>query len=139
MTTQTMTQQTGRYPTLIRAAAVYDILVTTILAVPLLATTVVGMIASLDSLLGFDSVFLPLDETSAFLLNLAGVYVTVWAVYRYLNPSVTVGRYDAIVRFSLVAIQVICVANGATPILLGIAAVLLVIGLAEWLMAPAES
>ncbi len=138
MNTVTMGLNDDRYSTLIKACAVYDILVTTVVALPMAVAPILGMLAQLDSMLGFNSQFISVDATTTFLLNLAGCYVTVWAIYRFKYPSVTVGKLDAILRFVLAALQVVAVLNGATPILLGIALMLLLMAAAEWFLTPED-
>lgn len=119
------------YAKIVRAGAIYDIVATAALAIPPMAYIVLQIVQWLDLQLGFGTEFLPVDPTSMFFLNLAGCFVIVWAVAKLRNPTPEMGRLDALLRFALVALQLWNVAQGATPILLGIGAVLLIIGILE--------
>tara|TARA_Y100001956_G_scaffold63353_1_gene63667 strand:+ start:71 stop:508 length:438 start_codon:yes stop_codon:yes gene_type:complete len=128
-----------KYNKLVKFGAVYDLLATSLLMLPFLVAPILGVIMQLDSAMGFNSTFKPLDSTSLFLICLGACYVTIWGVFRFLNPSYQVGRLDAILRFTVAIIQIICVGMGATPILLGITAVLITLGLVQWFMAESLS
>lgn len=134
MKVQTLSHE-QKYNKLIKFGAVYDLLATSLLALPFLVAPILGVIMQLDSVLGFNSTFSPVDPTEVFLICLGACYVTVWGVFRFKNPSLQVGRYDAILRFFIAFIQILCVSMGATPILLGITCVLIALGLAQWFMA----
>lgn len=119
------------YARLVRIGAIYDLIATAALAVPPLAYVVLELVRGLDARLGFNTPFHPLDATSMFFLNLAGCFVIVWAIAKLRRPTAEIGFMDAMLRFALVALQIYAVMQGATPILLGISAVLLLIGLLE--------
>lgn len=116
------------------SAAIYDLLVTAILIVPPLVPFVLEVIARVDHWMGFGTTFAAPDPTVVFFFNLAAAGVMAWAIIRILQPSVTALLVDIAYRIALVACQVWAVQHGASPILLGIGAVLLFIAVVEWLV-----
>lgn len=119
-------------PKTLKIAALYDLLVTGILILPPVVPLLFGVIASLDGALGFNSAFAPPDRTTIFFVNLAAASVCAWAAIRLLRPSVEALMVDILFRAALIACQVWAVAEGATPILLGISAVLAAIAALEY-------
>ena len=118
----------------LQGAAIYDILVSALLIVPPLVPVVLELIALADSWFGFSTSFVPPDRTTVFFINHAAASVVAWAIIRILRPSREALLVDAGYRVALVVCQVWAVLEGATPILLGISAVLLLIAGIEWLV-----
>ncbi|WP_159732801.1 hypothetical protein [Methylosinus sp. Ce-a6] len=113
------------YRKIVIGCAVYDLVATTALAVPILVPMIVSLFESLDHALRFDTNFISPDPTTIFLINLAGCSVVIWALVRLRMPSVRLGRFDALYRGMIVLCQIWAVLHGATPLLLGVSVVLL--------------
>jgi hypothetical protein len=128
---QTMTDMSDKAAKVLRFAAIYDIAFTAILMIPPLVPIVLGIIAAMDAGLGFGTVFTPLDATSVFFINLGAASVTAWGAIRIVQPNTDSLIVDVLFRGVLILTQIWAVASGATPILLGISAVLLLIAAAE--------
>ncbi|MBB5409779.1 MULTISPECIES: hypothetical protein [unclassified Paraburkholderia] len=118
---------------IVRIGAIYDLIATAVLVFPPVVPVVLDKLHALDAALGFHTQFAPLDPTSVFFFNLAGCFVVVWALAKLKTPTPEIGRMDAGLRFALVLCQIWAVFEGGTPLLLVISAVLLVIGVLEWL------
>jgi hypothetical protein len=128
------------YKKIVQLGAIYDLLATAALAVPFLSSHVLTLIQRMDGVLGFGTVFLPLDSTALFLINLGGCAYVVWALARLRAPVPELGRLDALLRLAIVLCQIWAVAHGATPILLGLAVILIAIGMLElWSIAECPS
>lgn len=115
----------------VRAVAVYDILATGLLVLPPLVLLAMEALAWLDAQLGFQTTFLAPDPTVLFFINLAAASVAAWALIRLRQPTVEMLRIDIGYRLLLVGLQISAVSHGATPILLGISAVLAFIAIVE--------
>lgn len=115
-------------------AAVYDLLVTAVLLWPPVVPFVLEVIARVDHWMGFGTAFAAPDPTVVFFFNLAAAGVMAWAVIRMLQPTITALVVDIVYRILLVACQIWAVQHGASPVLLGISAVLFFIAVAEWLV-----
>lgn len=128
------------YKRIVQFGAIYDLLATAGLAVPTLLPYVLFLIKYLDTIFGFKTVFLPLDQTALLLINIGGCAYVVWALARLWAPSHNFGKLDALLRFMIVLCQIFAVTHGATPILLGLAAVLAAIGVLElWSVSEVRS
>lgn len=131
----------------LRGAALYDIAASGLLAIPPVVPVALNLVAALDAALGFGTIFAPVDATTVFLISLAAITILAWGAIRLIEPSAAALKVDIAYRLALVAAQVWAVALGATPILLGISAVLIAICLLELralrggalLLAPAAS
>lgn len=109
---------------LLRAAALYDIVVTGPLVLAPVVPLVFKAIAGIDAALGFGTTFAVLDPTAVFFINLAAASVLAWAAIRIKRPDRSALFIDVLYRLVLIACQIWAVTNGATPVLLGISATL---------------
>ena len=125
---------TAKVEKVLKGAAIYDVAATALLIVQPLVPFVLELIALADSWFGFSTSFALPDRTTIFFINLAAASVVAWAVIRILRPSREALLVDVGYRVVLVGCQVWAVLEGATPILLGISAVLLLIAGIEWLV-----
>lgn len=116
----------------VQVGAIYDLFATVALAVPFSLTYVLSSIQALDAALGFNTRFASLDPTSHFLINLGGCAYVIWALARLRNPGRELARLDSWLRLMVVLCQIWAVGQGATPVLLGLAAILAVIGILEF-------
>ncbi|WP_141685048.1 MULTISPECIES: hypothetical protein [Burkholderia cepacia complex] len=116
----------------VQVGAIYDLLATVALAVPISLAYVLSAIQALDEALGFNTRFESLDPTAHFLINLGGCAYVIWALARLRNPGRELARLDAWLRLMVVLCQIWAVIQGATPVLFGLAAILAVIGILEF-------
>jgi len=86
------------YLRLVRASALYDLLVTTALATPWTLPLAHQLMSNLNFQLGGA----PLPDFAPFHMfigGLLGSIVTVWSLLRLKHPSLQLGRYDGAARF----------------------------------------
>jgi hypothetical protein len=123
--------QLSHYLKLVRASAIYDLLVTWPFATPWTLTWLYTQLASTAHALQLPGVVPPLDATHVLFANLLGSVVVVWSLARLCAPSVQLGRLDAAARFMFAAWQVYAVVHGASVIVLGFTALELVFGVLQ--------
>lgn len=104
------------YLRLVRASALYDLLVTAPFATPWSLAWLLRQLDALGQWLGFAP--LATFSPEALLLgNLLGSVVCVWAALRLASPSVALGRYDAVARGLFALWQAWALYQGASPLL----------------------
>lgn len=108
----------ARFLKLVRASALYDLLVTWPFALPWTFAWLYAQIAALAAALQLPGQLPALDATHMLFANLLGSVVVVWSLARLLSPSVQLGRLDALARFLFAAWQVYAVLHGASAIVL---------------------
>ena len=97
----------------VRASGWYDLIVTLPFATPWTFALLHQGLSLLAHALGIGS--LPAFEPAHLLMaNLMGSVVCVWSVLRIRQPSVALGRYDAVARSLFAAWQAYALASGAT-------------------------
>lgn len=97
----------------VRASGWYDLIVTAPFATPWTFALLHQALNALAGALGIGG--LPAFEPSHLLMaNLMGSVVCVWSVLRIRQPSVVLGRYDAVARALFAAWQAYALASGAT-------------------------
>ena len=97
----------------VRASRWYDLIVTAPFATPWTFALLHQALNALAGALGIGG--LPAFEPSHLLMvNLMGSGVCVWSVLRIRQPSVALGRYDAVARGLFAAWQAYALASGAT-------------------------
>ncbi|MEO7224159.1 MAG: hypothetical protein ABIY37_16960, partial [Devosia sp.] len=106
------------YARLLRASAVYDLIVTAPFATPWTFVLLATAFASIDASLGLPgSIEIP-HGLSLLLGNLMGSIVVVWSVARYRLGLPVLGRYDAVARFLFATWQIYALAGGLSWIIL---------------------
>lgn len=101
----------------VRASAVYDLVVTVAFALPWTAAAVFGGLGALHHRLGLDGVTpSPDDVYQVLFAGLMGSVVTVWAVYRILRPSLAAGAADTLARGLFSLGMLVALTNGASPL-----------------------
>lgn len=108
----------ARFLKLVRASALYDLLVTWPFALPWTFAWLYAQIAALAAALQLPGQMPALDATHMLFANLLGSVVVVWSLARLLSPTVLLGRLDALARFMFAAWQVYAVMHGASAIVL---------------------
>ena len=124
------------YLRLVHASALYDLLVTAPFATPWSLTLLLRQLDELGQALGLAplAVFPP----EALLLgNLLGSVVCVWAGLRLLQPSLLLGRLDAVARGLFALWQAWALYQGASPLLAVFLLVEIGFGVAQaWPVSP---
>lgn len=124
------------YLRLVRASALYDLLVTAPFATPWSLAWLLRQLDAQGQWLGFAP--LATFSPEALLLgNLLGSVVCVWAALRLASPSVTLGRYDAVARGLFALWQAWALYQGASPLLAGFLVFEIGFGIAQaWPVSP---
>jgi hypothetical protein len=104
---------------IVRASAVYDLVVTAGFMTPWTASWVFAGFAALSGALELDRAVPTLDITAMLFANLLGSVVVVWSIWRLLQPSRRIGLYDALARILFAIWQLFAVAHGASFLILG--------------------
>lgn len=104
------------YRKLVRASAVYDIVLTAPFATPWGFTVLRDHMSAMNELLGGE----PLPAFGPFHVMIAGMMGTVvliWSVLRLIDGSVRLGRLDGIGRFLFAALMAWTLARTGAPVL----------------------
>lgn len=105
---------------IIRASAVYDLLLTASFALAWTAAPTFDTIAWIHEGLGSSGTLPAADSTFTMLFaNLMGSLVTVWSVLRLLRPSLVLGAADAAARALFSIGFAVALGSGGTTVLLG--------------------
>jgi len=101
------------YRKIVRASALYDILVTFPFALPGLALWNLAQIKTLHTSFGFSGTIADFAPFHLFFVNLMGSLVMVWSVLRVYKPEPILGLYDSFARvlFSLWMLYYLLVHN----------------------------
>ena len=119
------------YLRLVRASAMYDLLVTTALATPWTLPLAHRLISSLNVQLGGA----PLPDFAPFHMfigGLLGSIVTVWSLLRLKHPNVQLGRYDGAARFLFSGWMAWTLAQTGAPVLWLLLVPEFLWGVAQW-------
>ena len=124
------------YLRLVRASALYDLLVTAPFVTPWSLAWLLRQLDELGQALGLAP--LAAFPPEALLLgNLLGSLVCVWAVLRLAKPSLLLGRYDAVARGLFALWQAWALYQGASPLLAVFLLVEICFGIAQaWPVSP---
>ena len=108
--------QLSTYHRVVRASALYDIVVTVALVMPWTQALAHGAMSGLNEALG-GAPLPPFAPFHMFIAGLLGSVVTVWSVLRLRRPSLELGRYDGMARFLFSAWMAYTLAQGGAPLL----------------------
>ncbi|GAC1035701.1 hypothetical protein thsps117_04580 [Pseudomonas sp. No.117] len=124
------------YLQLVRASALYDLLVTAPFATPWSLAWLLRQLDALGQALGLAP--LPVFPPEALLLgNLLGSVVCVWSVLRLARPSLLLGRHDAVARGLFALWMTWALYQGASPLLAAFLVVEIGFGIAQaWPVSP---
>lgn len=123
---------TPAYLRIVRASALYDLLLTAPFATPWSFTWVHGQLSALNRLLGAGDLpdFGPFHILFACLM---GSVVLVWSALRLATPSVRLGRYDGVTRLLFSAWMAWTLAVTGAPLLWLFVVPELAWGVVQWL------
>jgi hypothetical protein len=119
------------YRKLVRASAVYDIVVTAPFATPWGFALLHDHISAMNELLGGE----PLPVFGPFHVMIAGMMGTVvliWSVLRLIEGSVRLGRFDGAGRFAFAALMAWTLAQTGAPVLWAFLIPEFAWGVAQW-------
>ena len=104
----------------VRASALYDLIVAAGFATPWTATLALGTVADLHNGLGLDGSLPVIEDPFTMLFaNLLGSIVVVWSVIRLLRPTPLLGAGDTVGRLLFSAWFGWALIQGASPVLVG--------------------
>lgn len=105
---------------IVRASALYDLVLTAPFATPWTATFALGALADVHQGLGLDGVAPVADDPFAMLFaNLLGSIVSVWSIIRLIHPTPFLGAADAVTRLLFSAGFAWALAGGASAVIAG--------------------
>jgi hypothetical protein len=107
-----------RFRAIVRASAIYDLIVTAPFMTPWSLMLAIDMIDYLHTSLGLPGALPTFEATHFLFAGLMGSVVVVWSLARIHLGAPILGRYDAVARLLFALWQGYAVANGATPIIL---------------------
>ena len=119
------------YKSIVRASALYDLIVTAPFVTPWTLTIVLGLVHDVHLHLGLPGIVPTFGPTHLLFAGLMGSVVVVWSLARLRLNVPILGRYDAAARFLFAAWQFFAVATGATPLILIFTAFEVVFGLLQ--------
>lgn len=87
------------YSKLVRASALYDLILTSAFAIPLVAAIKLNLLQSLHLYLNLPGHFPDFEPLHLLFVNMLGSVVIVWSVLRWVRPEPVYGAYDSACRF----------------------------------------
>lgn len=107
----------------VRASAVYDLVITAPFVLPWTASLVFTALSSLHEVLGLRGTApYPDDVFAVMFANLMGSIVVVWAGFRLIRPSVAAGLADTAARLLFSVGMAAALIHGASPLTGGLLA-----------------
>lgn len=119
------------YARIVRASALYDLIVTAPFATPWTFALLGSLLAGIDTALGLPGSIEAPQGLAMLMGNLMGSVVLVWSVARYRLGLPILGRYDAVARFLFATWQIYALANGMSWVVLPFLAVEIGMGIAQ--------
>ena len=102
----------------VRAFALFDLIVTGLLAVPVLSEYVLALLLSGFGLLGAPAQWLPFSTVTLVFCNLAGVLGVLWNGLRWLHPQILIVRMDQWGRVAVAAVLSFYLCLKGAPVVL---------------------
>jgi magnesium-transporting ATPase (P-type) len=121
----------AQYLRIVRTSAAYDLAVTWVFALPWTFAWVYGLLQNVASSMALPGDFPPLNPAHMLMANLLGSVVIVWSLARWLQPSVLLGRLDALARALFAIWQIYAVTQGASGIILAFTVFEIVFGVLQ--------
>lgn len=121
------------YLRIVRASAIFDLVVTLAFATPWTFLLLHGALATLHQHAGLPGTLPAADPMSVLLANLMGSVVVIWSLARLRLNLPVLGRYDAAARFLFAAWQVHALGQGMSLILVPILVMEVVFGILQLL------
>jgi hypothetical protein len=86
------------YQKIVRSSAIYDVIVTSLFAFPIIAAFKIGLFQKVHIGLQLSGSFPAFEPMHLLFVNLMGCIVTLWSVLRIYNPIALYGLADAVGR-----------------------------------------
>ena len=119
------------YGRIVRASALYDLIVTAPFATPWTFALLGAWLAGIDAALGLPGSIEAPEGLAMLMGNLMGSVVLVWSVARYRLGLPVLGRYDAVARLLFASWQIHALATGMSWVVLPFLAVEIGMGIAQ--------
>lgn len=119
------------YMKIMRASALYDLVVTAPFMLPVSFVFVWTSLAGLHKSLGLSGSVPEPGLYLVFMANLLGSVVVVWSLARLWMNVAILGRFDAAARFLFVLWQSVALFNGASVLLIGYLIIEVVFGVLQ--------
>lgn len=126
-----LTFTSAQFQRIVRVSAAYDLSVTWVFALPWTFAWVYGLLQGIATSLSLPGDFPPLNSLHMLMANLLGSVVVVWSLARWLQPTVLLGRLDALARGLFAVWQIYAVTQGASTIVLAFTVFELIFGLLQ--------
>ena len=120
-----------RYARIVRASALYDLVVTLAFATPWTFSLLHRAVSALDGATGAPGTIPTATALTVLMANLMGSLVIVWSVVRLTLRLTVLGRYDAAARFLFAAWQVNALASGLSWVIAPLVVIELVFGVLQ--------
>jgi hypothetical protein len=131
--------QPAQYKRIVKIGAWYDLLATIAFATPWSYLALQKLLIWLAQAMALPGAFQPFEPIHVLMANLLGSLVTVWAILRIRDPQPQFGRYNVAVRVLFIVWQLYAVAHGASYLVLGFSAILVVFAIMESLPVKDDS
>lgn len=122
-----------RYLDVVRASALYDLVITLPFVTPWTFGLVVALVGWTDSALNLPGEALAPDMTTVLFANLMGSVVVVWSVARLHLGLTVLGRYDGVARLLFATWQINALLDGMSWVILPLLVVEIGFGIAQFL------
>ena len=120
-----------RYARIVRASALYDLVVTLAFATPWTFSLLHRAVSALDGATGAPGTIPTATALTVLMANLMGSLVIVWSVVRLTLRLTVLGRYDAAARFLFAAWQINALAAGLSWVIAPLVVIELVFGVLQ--------
>jgi hypothetical protein len=126
-----LTFTSAQFQRIVRASAAYDLSVTWVFALPWTFAWMYGVLQGIASAYSLPGDFPPLNSSHMLMANLLGSVVVVWSLARWLQPTLLLGRLDALARGLFALWQIYAVSQGASTIILAFTVFELIFGVLQ--------
>jgi len=109
---------TQSYQTIVKASAIYDLVMTAAFAIPILAAIKIHLLRDFHLYLNLPGEFPIFEPVHLFFVNLTGSVVVIWSVLRIKHPLPILGFYDSLTRFLFSLAMVYALTVGQSSYLL---------------------
>jgi hypothetical protein len=123
---------------IVRASAIYDLVVTIGFVTPWTALLSLDMIFAAGRLFGLSAAAPAFDPLHMLFVNMMGSVVVVWSLVRIINATQILGRFDALARGLFTVWQLWAVARGGPTIILAFTVLEVAFGIAQLLPVRVE-
>jgi hypothetical protein len=105
------------YNQIVRWSGIYDILMTTAFAIPVIRSLQIGVLGKLHQVLDWGGDFPGFEPIHLMFMGLLGSIVTVWSVLRIIHPESKFGLFDSAARFLFSMHMILALLSGSTRII----------------------